>query len=89
MAEKRKVEIFSSGCMICNKAVEMVKGLTCESCDVTVLDMSDPEVVKRAEELGIQSVPAVVVDNKLVDCCSGKGLDEETLRASGIGQPLE
>jgi hypothetical protein len=36
-----------------------MRGPACPSCDVTVHDMKD-NVAKRAEALGIRSVPAVV-----------------------------
>jgi hypothetical protein len=55
---------------------------------VSVLDMNDPNVARRAKGLGIKSVPAVVIDGKLADCCSGRGPDEATLRAAGLGQPI-
>jgi len=39
--------------------------------------------VCRAGSLGIHQVPSVVVDGKLV-----QGIDEQSLRAAGIGQPV-
>jgi predicted DsbA family dithiol-disulfide isomerase len=48
--------------------------------------MNDPAVANRAKSLGIRSVPAVVIDGKLADCCTGRGPDEATLRSAGIGQ---
>jgi predicted DsbA family dithiol-disulfide isomerase len=50
--------------------------------------MKDTNVVERARSLGIRSVPAVVIDGKLADCCSGRGVDVQVLRAAGLGQPL-
>ncbi len=50
-----------------------------------ILDMHDPDVARRAAELGIRSVPAVVVDGKLAQCCAGGGVDEASLRAAGVG----
>lgn len=85
---KRKVEIFSAGCSVCNETVELVKRISCASCDVTVLSMNDQKVAHRARALGIGSVPAVVVDGKLASCCTGRGPNEADLRAAGIGQPL-
>lgn len=85
---KRKVEIFSAGCSVCNETVELVKRISCPSCDVTVLNMNDQKVAHRARALGIGSVPAVVVDGKLASCCTGRGPNEADLRAAGIGQPL-
>ena len=66
----------------------MVNQLACPSCEVTVLDMQDSEVAKRAKDLGIRSIPAVVIDGQLADCCAGRGPDEAALRTAGIGQPL-
>ena len=88
MADKRKIEIFSAGCAVCRDAVSLVKRLACDSCDVSVLDMNDQAVADRAHQLGIGSLPAVAIDGKLADCCSGRGIDEAALTKAGIGQPL-
>ena len=88
MADNRKVEIFSAGCPACDETVKLVQNIACPSCDVTVLDMNDANVASRAKSLGVRSVPAVVIDGKLADCCSGRGPDEATLKAAGIGSPL-
>ncbi len=88
MAAKRKVEVFSAGCPACDETVALVKSAACPSCDVTVLDMNDPTVARRAKGLGVRSVPAVVIDGKLADCCQGRGPDEATLRAAGLGQAI-
>ena len=45
-------------------------------------------VADRAKKLGVRSVPAVVIDGNLADCCAGRGPDEATLKAAGLGQPL-
>ena len=87
MTNKRKVEVFSAGCAACEDAIELVKRAACPSCEVVVLDMSDIEVAKRAKMLGVRSVPAVAIDGKLADCCAGRGIDEQVLRAAGLGQP--
>ena len=44
------------------------------------------KIAERAKSLGIRSVPAVVIDGTLVG--SGRGVDEQALRAAGLGQPL-
>lgn len=88
MKTKRKVDIFSAGCPLCCDAVELVRRIGCPSCDVQVLDMKDPAVAARAKELGIRSVPAVLVDGRLADCCAGGGPEEETLRTAGVGTPI-
>lgn len=88
MATKRKVEVFSAGCATCQEAIEIVKQATCPSCEVNVLDMKDIQVAKRAKNLGIRSVPAVVIDGKLASCCVGRGVDLQVLRSAGLGKAL-
>ena len=88
MKTTRNIEVFSAGCPVCNDIVEMVKRISCQDCKVNVLDMNDPVVTERAEKLRIRSIPAVVIDGKLADCCSGRGPDEATLKAAGLGRPL-
>ena len=87
MSRKRKIEVFSAGCAACEETIEMVHRIACPSCEVTVLDMRAQKVAKRAKQLGIRSVPAVVIDGRLADCCGG-GVDAQTLRAAGVGQPM-
>lgn len=88
MNAKRKIEVFSAGCPACEETIQIVNRVACSSCEVSVLDMEDATVARRAKELGIRSVPAVVIDGKLADCCAGRGPDEATLRSAGLGQPL-
>ena len=88
MATTRTVEIFSAGCPACEETIQLVNRVGCPSCDVSVLDMRSAEVAARAKKLGIRSVPAVLIDGELADCCAGRGPDEATLRAAGLGQPL-
>jgi glutaredoxin 3 len=66
----------------------MVNRLACPSDEVIIQNMHDLNVARRAQDLGIRSVPAVVIDGMLADCCTGRGPDEATLRAAGLGQPL-
>ncbi len=88
MTIRRKIEVFSAGCAVCEETIELVNRVACPSCEVSVLDMRDPDVADRAKELGIRSVPAVVIDGQLADCCAGRGPDEGALRAAGLGQSL-
>ncbi len=87
MTSKRKIEIFSAGCPVCDETIELVNRLACPSCEVTLLDMRDERVASRARTLGVRSVPAVVVNGRLADCCA-RSIDEHTLRAAGVGQSL-
>jgi glutaredoxin 3 len=88
MATKRKIEVFSAGCPACTEVIEMVQRAACPSCEVTIHDMTDVNVARRAKSLGVRSVSSVVIDGKLADCCSGRGVDEQVLRAAGLGRAL-
>jgi glutaredoxin len=85
MSARRKVEVFSAGCPACKETIEMVDRLACASCEITVLDMQDARIAYRAKELGISTVPAVVIDGKLAECCKNRSVDEATLRVAGVG----
>lgn len=85
MKQKGRIEIFSAGCQTCKTSIETVRRLAADTHEVEVLDMHQPDVAKRAEGYGIKSVPAVVIDGQLASCCAGRGVDEATLRAAGVG----
>jgi glutaredoxin 3 len=84
---KRQVEVFSAGCAACQETTDLINEIACPSCEITVHDMHDAAVAKRAKALGIGSVPAVVINGKLADCCAGRGPTEAELRQAGVGQP--
>ncbi len=83
----RKVEIFVSGCALCDEAVALVRDLACPSCQIEIRSMSEAATLEAARTLGVRRVPAVAVDGVLLDCCQG-GIDETTLTAAGIGSPV-
>ncbi len=89
MSKQRKIEIFSAGCPACNETVAEVEAESCASCHVQVLDMNEPAVAARARDLGIRSVPAVVIDGKVAGCCAGRGVDLQVLHQAGLGRPLD
>lgn len=81
---KRQVEVFSAGCAACKETLELINQIAGPSCEITIHDMHDAGVAKRAKALGIGSVPAVLVDGKLADG-AGRPVEEASLRAAGIG----
>jgi len=88
--KKRTVEVFTAGCPCCDEAVQLVKSIACENCDVQLLDIrGDKAVQARANEYGIHRVPAVVVDGKLANCCRSGDVDAATLRGLGVGSPAQ
>lgn len=85
MSNKRKIEVFSAGCGLCEETIAMVNRMACSSCEVSILDMKDASTMVRAKELGVRSLPAVAVNGVLASCCAGRGPNESALRAAGIG----
>lgn len=84
--KRRKIEIFSAGCPVCEDLVHSITDAACPSCDIEVLDMRQQPVAERAERLGVSSVPAVAIDGALAGCCEAGGPDLDTLRRLGLGQ---
>ncbi|MFQ6008038.1 MAG: thioredoxin family protein [Candidatus Zixiibacteriota bacterium] len=93
MSPKRKIEVFTAGCPICDDAVTQIQAAACPDCEVTVYDLregcSTMECRDKAKKYGIKAVPAVVIDGKLAKCCAGQGINIDSLRAAGLGQALE
>lgn len=86
---KRTVEIFTAGCLVCDPIVPLVKETSCDNCEITIYDL-----VKQCEEktctdkmraYGINQVPSIVVNGKLLDCCD-RAITKQDLTNAGIGQ---
>jgi hypothetical protein len=80
MESKRKVEVFSAGCALCEEVIDLVRREVGSSTEVIVRKMIDARVLAQAEKLGIRSVPAVVIDGKLASCCTPRGVDLQVLK---------
>jgi glutaredoxin 3 len=87
MLKKRKIEVFTAGCPLCDETVKLVKELSCPSCEVTIYNLQK-EGMEKAKEYGINSVPTVVVDGKIAECCARRKPSAADLKSAGIGTPL-
>lgn len=89
---KRKIEVFTAGCSVCEPAVEIVKSMACTDCDVIVYNVANPseskEYLEKVKTYGIKALPAVAVNGKLLSCCQNKGVSEAELKNAGIGQRI-
>ena len=81
----KHIEVFSAECPCCVEAIALVKSVAAPSDEITVVDMNVADGYRRAQEIGVAKVPAVAVDGRLASCCSGTGVEVETLRAMGVG----
>lgn len=95
----RQIDVFSAGCVTCNRAIEVVaKIAAADGHELRIHDMHQEYVARRAEELGIRSIPAIAVTTpghearrgefaplhamKLAACCTDRGPDETSIRAA-------
>lgn len=89
-SQKRKIEVFISGCPLCEPVVKMVKETACSSCEVIVYNLAEPCESKvcldKVATYGIRSLPAVVVNGSLLSCCQNSGVTIASLRDAGVGQ---
>jgi len=98
----RQIDVFSAGCLTCNRTIEqLVKLAATEGHELRIHDMHNEHVARRAEELGIRSVPAVAVveagqnarrgefaplkSTRLAACCTNRGIDEQAIREALAG----
>ncbi len=84
---KRRIEVFTAGCPVCQPQVEAILAAACAHCEVVVHDLSggDPEGVALAARYSVRRMPAVVIDGRLASCCEVGSPDLGTLRAEGLG----
>jgi len=80
MAQKHKIEIFSAECATCKETIDMVRKIAGPDHELQIHDMHQEGIATRAKEHGVRSLPAVVIDGKLAECCAGRGPDEHILR---------
>ncbi|MFC0274840.1 thioredoxin family protein [Metabacillus herbersteinensis] len=87
---KRLVEVFTAGCFVCDGVVKQIKDLACDNSEVVVYDLNKKyetnECEYKAKAYGVQAVPSVAINGKLVDCCKNNGIDIDALKAEGLGQ---
>ncbi|MEX2591854.1 MAG: thioredoxin family protein [Anditalea sp.] len=86
---KRKIEVFTSGCPVCQPVVDMVQSLACDNCEVTIYDLvrqcDSQECTTKIKTYGIKRLPAVAVDGQLLSCCDQGGVSKEALQEAGVG----
>jgi len=82
---RRTVEVFTAGCEVCDDALQLLRTIICESCDLHVHEMRTDTGMAKARQYGVTRVPSVVVDGRLADCCKQGGFNESILRGLGVG----
>ncbi|SPF41464.1 Uncharacterized 9.0 kDa protein in mobE 3'region [Syntrophobacter sp. SbD1] len=88
MERRRKVEVFTAGCPVCQGVVDMVKELACPHCELIFYNLNNNEGVEQAKSYGVAAVPSVAINGALLECCKHKPITREDLQAAGLGKSL-
>lgn len=87
---KRKIELFTACCAVCEPVIGMVKSMASNSCDVIIYNLSQlydtKECLEKVKVYGIKGLPAIAVNGKLLSCCENKGISVDVLKNAGIGK---
>lgn len=86
---KRQIEIFTAGCLVCEPVVTLVKETACENCEITIYNLSEQceskICVSKMKEYGVERLPAIAVNEKLIGCCKNVSITKNDLLNAGIG----
>ena len=89
MSKKRRVEVFTAGCPVCDEALKLVKEIACESCEVIIYNLNEPcesgECLDKVRSYGIHRIPAVAVNGSLAECCVAGPVTAEGLKGAVKG----
>lgn len=63
---KRKIEVFSAGCPLCNETLEFVRNAVSDcGCEVIERRCAGSELCDEAKQYGVRAMPTVVVDGRI------------------------
>ncbi len=83
IVNSHKIEVFSAGCKFCSNVENEVKEVIGSNDTLITYNLNDKinseQYYKAAKLYGISSLPAVVVDGKLLGCCSSNLFDKNLL----------
>lgn len=78
-----RIEVFTAGTYLCEEIVNQVQEAACSKCEVVVYDLHQSNATAEMEEIakryGVQSLPCVVLNGKVMDV-------EKVKRAKGKDQ---
>lgn len=63
-----KIEVFTAGTYLCEATVKQVQELACSKCEIIVHDLGNAatEGIDLAKSYGIQSIPSIVMNGKMI-----------------------
>jgi hypothetical protein len=81
MATQHTIEIYSDDSAACRLAIDIVRRVSAADDEIIVHQMANADTAARAQRLGIQSVPAVVIDGKLTKWSRAFRMNSPTQRS--------
>lgn len=79
----KKIEVFTAGCEFCDSAVSLVNDNAKKDDAVIIYNLNDnnkkKDYQKVADSYGVKSIPAIVVNGNLLDCCKSNGVSKDLL----------
>ena len=85
----KKIEIFTAGCPFCEPAVALVKEMAKADDQIITYNLAQPceakSCIATAEKYGVERLPAIAVDGRLIGCCKNIGISKQDLVNAGIG----
>ncbi|MBI1342441.1 MAG: glutaredoxin [Terrimonas sp.] len=86
---KQKIEIFTAGCPVCDPVVNLVKETISDNSDIIIYDLvkqcEEKTCIQKMSVYGINRVPSIVVNGKLLECCDSP-ITKQDLVMAGISQ---
>lgn len=86
---RRKIEILSAGCPLCEQTTELIRQVGGEFCDITVLNVRDERVAERARALGLRTFPAIIIDDKPLEFDLFAALSQAFSESEWVRQSLK
>lgn len=65
----RKVEVFLEVATTREEIIQALRREACPGCEITIRDVADPKNKARAAHLGIDKLPAIVLNGKPLAYC--------------------
>jgi glutaredoxin len=62
-----KFEIFSAGCSLCKRAIEVLKNTIGDNCEISEYNLQNSnqeEIQEKIKKYDITAVPSIIVDEK-------------------------
>lgn len=59
------IEVFTGGCNICKKVVDIVMLGKCAGCKMDIIDVDSQHAKKKMQLYAITAVPSIVIDGRI------------------------